>query len=168
MLTDFNIDFRNDSSLTHLQSGCTLHALFDNGKTALQPTRVSSELTDVSGLIHDFTHFHSFLDLGYLRRHTNCRNALILAHTQRHSLWLAIMSTLQHRQVGQQNLTTRRPIEFWLSRTHQYEPAALMLSAANAPIDASSLAFLLLNISSVQMSAVLSRVITPLHTPWLS
>ena len=45
VLTDFNIDFRNDASLRRLQGGWTLHALFAKNKVALQPTKVTSLLT---------------------------------------------------------------------------------------------------------------------------
>lgn len=40
VLTDFNVDFRDDASLKRLQGGWTLHALFAKNKVALQPTKV--------------------------------------------------------------------------------------------------------------------------------
>lgn len=40
MLTDFNIDFRDDETLKRVHAGCTLHALFKKDNIGLLPTKV--------------------------------------------------------------------------------------------------------------------------------
>ena len=39
VLTDFNIDFRDDEAVRGLQAGTTLHALFAKDKNGLLPTK---------------------------------------------------------------------------------------------------------------------------------
>lgn len=131
LLTDFNLDIRQDASVRSLQADTTVHALFSKDKQSLLPTKVCSWVAQPC------IRWRQDQQKGLL-----CRNALSLRHTQRPLQWQGTMSTLQHRQVHLpiccitcqhclQSVLQCLPQPAWLLQNSSFDTMAFVLLVAH-------------------------------------